>query len=172
MNPLFVSGRGPKASPFRTQAEEKLLLHQVINLIDVSNPSQKELLDFAQEFKLSKSAIKDCMDPKHLPKYEHSYNFDVYGIDSVKNLTDLMLEERHMDKHIADLFRNMISEAKNALEDRNSMLDWALPIKPKSPLLTGLPELSLKFSVERLIEIWAICVEIRLKNKSRSTFVN
>lgn len=68
-----------------------------LNWIDVSNPSQKELLDFAQEFKLSKSAIKDCMDPKHLPKYEHmgSYyfiilrSFDEKGSPEADNVQEL-----------------------------------------------------------------------------------
>jgi len=58
-------------SIFKTTQENSTLL----NWIDVSNPNQKELLDFSQEFQLSKNAIKDCMDPKHLPKFENLGNF-------------------------------------------------------------------------------------------------
>jgi magnesium transporter len=38
--------------------------------IDVSMPSEQELLDLAVKYNLPETAIKDCLDPEHLPKFE------------------------------------------------------------------------------------------------------
>lgn len=38
--------------------------------IDVSMPTEQELLDLAVKYNLPETAIKDCLDPAHLPKFE------------------------------------------------------------------------------------------------------
>jgi magnesium transporter len=38
--------------------------------IDVSLPTEQELLDLAVKYNLPETAIKDCLDPEHLPKFE------------------------------------------------------------------------------------------------------
>ncbi|MFZ4798819.1 MAG: CorA family divalent cation transporter [Bacteroidia bacterium] len=38
--------------------------------IDVNMPTDQELLDLAVKFNLPETAIKDCLDPEHLPKFE------------------------------------------------------------------------------------------------------
>jgi len=38
--------------------------------IDLENPTPEELQEIAVEFKLPPSAVKDCLQPEHLPKYE------------------------------------------------------------------------------------------------------
>lgn len=38
--------------------------------IDVNQPTEQELLDLAVKYNLPETAIKDCLDPEHLPKFE------------------------------------------------------------------------------------------------------
>lgn len=40
--------------------------------IDVTNPSEKELLDLANKYSLHPNAVQDCLEPDHLPKYEET----------------------------------------------------------------------------------------------------
>ena len=41
-----------------------------IKWIDVLNPSQAEMQELSDEFHLNNHAVRDCMQPEHLPKYE------------------------------------------------------------------------------------------------------
>jgi magnesium transporter len=41
-----------------------------IQWIDLTDPSETEIQELSTEFSLSQHAIKDCMEPEHLPKYE------------------------------------------------------------------------------------------------------
>jgi magnesium transporter len=41
-----------------------------IKWIDVLNPSQAEMQDLSDEYHLNNHAVRDCMQPQHLPKYE------------------------------------------------------------------------------------------------------
>lgn len=38
--------------------------------VDISQPDEKELLDVAEEYKLHRYTVRDCMEPGHLPKIE------------------------------------------------------------------------------------------------------
>jgi magnesium transporter len=42
--------------------------------IDVTNPSEKELLELATKYALHPNAVQDCLEPDHLPKYEETGN--------------------------------------------------------------------------------------------------
>ncbi len=42
--------------------------------IDVTNPSEKELLELATKYTLHPNAVQDCLEPDHLPKYEETGN--------------------------------------------------------------------------------------------------
>ncbi len=42
--------------------------------IDVTNPSEKELLELANKYSLHPNAVQDCLEPDHLPKYEETGN--------------------------------------------------------------------------------------------------
>lgn len=42
--------------------------------IDVTNPSEKELLALANKYALHPNAVQDCLEPDHLPKYEETGN--------------------------------------------------------------------------------------------------
>jgi magnesium transporter len=39
--------------------------------IDISNPSLKDLQKIANQYGLHKTAVRDCLQPEHLPKYEN-----------------------------------------------------------------------------------------------------
>jgi magnesium transporter len=66
--------------------------------LDVVNPTMEELMALGDKYKLDPSAIKDCMEPEHLPKYElfdemhfmicryHDADADKYA-DSIQGLT-------------------------------------------------------------------------------------
>jgi magnesium transporter len=41
-----------------------------VKWIDVLNPSQDEMQQLSDEYKLNNHAVRDCMQPQHLPKYE------------------------------------------------------------------------------------------------------
>lgn len=41
-----------------------------IKWIDVLNPSQEEMQQLSDEYKLNRHTVEDCMQPEHLPKYE------------------------------------------------------------------------------------------------------
>jgi magnesium transporter len=43
--------------------------------IDLVNPSDKDLKALAKQFNLDKSSVIDCLDPKHLPKFEKLNNY-------------------------------------------------------------------------------------------------
>jgi len=38
--------------------------------IDISGPSLKELNEVAEKYHLHPTAVKDCLEPEHLPKFE------------------------------------------------------------------------------------------------------
>jgi magnesium transporter len=38
--------------------------------IDITNPDEKELLQVAEEYKLHRHTVRDCLEPGHLPKIE------------------------------------------------------------------------------------------------------
>jgi magnesium transporter len=42
--------------------------------IDVTNPSEAELLALANTYSLHPNAVQDCLEPDHLPKYEETGN--------------------------------------------------------------------------------------------------
>jgi magnesium transporter len=41
-----------------------------IKWIDVLNPSEAEMQDLSDEYRLNTHVVRDCMQPQHLPKYE------------------------------------------------------------------------------------------------------
>lgn len=45
--------------------------HAEFKWIDLVSPKDKEIQELGKEYQITSSAIKDCLDPKHLPKYEH-----------------------------------------------------------------------------------------------------
>lgn len=51
-------------NPFKSKSDSSF------EWIDILNPTNEELLDIGEKYKLDPSAIKDCMQPEHLPKYE------------------------------------------------------------------------------------------------------
>ncbi len=58
--------------------------------IDVSNPTMEELEELGAKYKLHPSAVQDCMQPEHLPKYEliddvHFIICRYYDADCAKN---------------------------------------------------------------------------------------
>lgn len=42
--------------------------------IDVTNPSEADLLELAAKYQLHPNAVQDCLEPDHLPKYEDVEN--------------------------------------------------------------------------------------------------
>jgi magnesium transporter len=38
--------------------------------LDVNNPTESELNELVLKYNLPETAIKDCLDPEHLPKFE------------------------------------------------------------------------------------------------------
>jgi magnesium transporter len=51
-------------NPFKSKTENSF------EWIDIVNPTNEELLAIGAKYKLDPSAIRDCMEPEHLPKYE------------------------------------------------------------------------------------------------------
>ena len=77
-----------------TQAEEHAFLW-----IDLSNPTEAELSEIGEKFKLHRELVNDCLQPDHLPKFEtqEEYKFLIFRIhskdegpepDTVQELTD------------------------------------------------------------------------------------
>jgi len=67
--------------------------------IDLSDPTQNEIQDIAQQFSLHEASIKDCMQPDHLPKHEivDNYTFIIMRVftqepiseaDTIQELTN------------------------------------------------------------------------------------
>lgn len=66
--------------------------------VDVNQPTEQELIDLSLEYNLPETAIKDCLDPEHLPKFEQLddktfiivRNYDSHcdnNADSIQKLT-------------------------------------------------------------------------------------
>lgn len=51
-------------NPFRSKSES------TFEWVDLIDPSNEELLQIGEKYKLHPAAIQDCMQPEHLPKYE------------------------------------------------------------------------------------------------------
>ena len=58
--------------------------------IDLIDPSDVELHELAEEFKLHPALVKDCMQPDHLPKYERmeDYAFIIFRIHTHNNVAE------------------------------------------------------------------------------------
>lgn len=58
--------------------------------IDVTNPSETELLELANKYKLHPNAVQDCLEPDHLPKFEEigNSNFIVLRVYDIQQATD------------------------------------------------------------------------------------
>lgn len=58
--------------------------------IDVTNPSETELLELANKYKLHPNAVQDCLEPDHLPKFEETgnSNFIVLRVYDIQQTTD------------------------------------------------------------------------------------
>jgi magnesium transporter len=52
-------------NPFKSKSDDA-----PFEWLDIVNPTNDELLAIGEKYKLDPSAIKDCMQPEHLPKYE------------------------------------------------------------------------------------------------------
>ncbi len=51
-------------NPFKAKAET------TFEWVDIIDPTNEELLQIGEKYKLHPAAIQDCMQPEHLPKYE------------------------------------------------------------------------------------------------------
>lgn len=62
--------------------------------IDVTDPSQAEMMDISRQYGLTENIVRDCMQPEHLPKYEsvNDVNFLIlrfYAHTSGKRMTTI-----------------------------------------------------------------------------------
>ena len=77
---------------------EIVLSHQNFTWVNVINPSPEELSEIAQKYNINQALTLDCLEPEHLPKYEHveglhyfifrSYDeMSSFDADTVRELT-------------------------------------------------------------------------------------
>jgi magnesium transporter len=57
--------------------------------IDVNQPTEPELKELAVKYSLPETAIKDCLDPSHLPKFEQLENVHFIIIRNYDNKCDI-----------------------------------------------------------------------------------
>ncbi|MES2379684.1 MAG: CorA family divalent cation transporter [Bacteroidota bacterium] len=99
--------------------------------IDVNQPSEQELMSLAIQYGLPETAIKDCLDPEHLPKFEQLddktfiiiRNYDATsdgGADSMQKLTrkiaifyakDFLLT---IHRHESKIINNVVKKYANS----------------------------------------------------------
>jgi magnesium transporter len=92
------------------------MIHAVMTLpsgqqwIDVVAPSPEEMKQLAAEYHLHPTSVKDCLEPKHLPKFER--------IDNRKFIILRHLDERSLKRQENDTVLELTRKVSLFLDDR------------------------------------------------------